>query len=213
MAELTDLPGARSGCRIVLTTLGSLGDLHPYIALALGLKARGHGPILATSEGYRHKIEPLGIGFRPIRPDEPDWTADPGLMSRLMDARKGGEVVLREYVMPSLRQTFEDTLAAVEGADLVVSHMITFATRLAAETRGVPWVSSMLQPLGFFSAHDPPVLAPGPYLAWFRPIGPPFYRMAFRLARRVSRPWSEPWHRLRAEVGLPPEPDPRCSTP
>jgi len=61
---LTDLPGARSRRRIVLTTLGSLGDLHPYIALALGLKARGHEPTLATSEGYRHKIEPLGIGFR-----------------------------------------------------------------------------------------------------------------------------------------------------
>ncbi len=32
--------------------------------------------------------------------------------------------------------------------------------------------------------------------------------MAFRLARFVSRPWGEPWHRVRAEVGLPPGPDP-----
>ena len=28
------------------------------------------------------------------------------------------------------------------------------------------------------------------------------------IARRVSRSWSEPWHRLRAEIGLPPGPDP-----
>jgi rhamnosyltransferase subunit B len=199
---------ATEGKRIVLTTLGSLGDLHPYIALALELRARGHEPILATSEAYRHKVEPLGIGFQPIRPDEPDWTADPGLMARLMDARKGGEAVIREYVMPNLRQTFEDTVNAIKGADLVVSHVITFTTRLAAETRGVPWVSSMLQPFGFFSAHDPPVLAPGPYLAWFRPLGPAFHRLIFGLARRVSRPWSEPWHQLRAEIGLPPAPDP-----
>lgn len=208
MPEPTASPGPRTGRRIVLTTLGSLGDLHPYIALALGLKARGHDPVIATSEGYRRKVEPLGIGFRPLRPDEPDWTADPDLMARLMDARKGGEVVIREYVMPNLRQTFEDTLAAVEGADLVVSHVITFATRLAAEHRGIRWASSMLQPFGFFSAHDPPVLAPGPYLAWFRPLGPRFYRAVFRFARSVSRTWSEPWHALRAELGLPPGPDP-----
>ncbi len=162
MAEATVSLGTRSGRRIVLTTLGSLGDLHPYIALALGLKARGHEPTPATSEAYRRKVEPLGIGFRPIRPDDPDWAADPGLMARLMDARTGGEVVIREYVMPNLRQMFDDALAAVEGADLVVSLVITFATRLAAESRGIPWASSMLQPFGSFSAHDPPVLAPGP---------------------------------------------------
>jgi hypothetical protein len=41
----------RSGFRrrIVLTTFGSLGDLHPYIAVALGLKTRGHEAVIATS--------------------------------------------------------------------------------------------------------------------------------------------------------------------
>src|SRR5262249_12333170 len=58
--------------RIVLTTFGSLGDLHPYIAIALGLQARGHEAVLATSAYYREKIERLGIGFRPVRPDFPD---------------------------------------------------------------------------------------------------------------------------------------------
>ena len=35
--------------RIVLTTFGSLGDLHPYIAVALGLQERGHEAIIASS--------------------------------------------------------------------------------------------------------------------------------------------------------------------
>src|SRR5262249_61310119 len=35
--------------RIDLTTVGSLGDLHPYVAIALGLQARGHEAILATA--------------------------------------------------------------------------------------------------------------------------------------------------------------------
>jgi UDP:flavonoid glycosyltransferase YjiC (YdhE family) len=39
--------------QIVLTTFGSLGDLHPYIAIALGLKGRGHEAVIATSGFYR----------------------------------------------------------------------------------------------------------------------------------------------------------------
>src|SRR5712671_5718242 len=81
--------GARSSRRrIVLTTFGSLGDLHPYIAVALGLKARGHEAVLATSECYRQKIEALGLGFRPLRPDS-TFVSDPGVMRRFMDLRWG----------------------------------------------------------------------------------------------------------------------------
>jgi hypothetical protein len=40
-AAVPDEPRASFRRRIVLTTFGSLGDLHPYIAVALGLKSRG----------------------------------------------------------------------------------------------------------------------------------------------------------------------------
>ncbi|MET0218312.1 MAG: glycosyltransferase, partial [Burkholderiales bacterium] len=43
--------------RIVLTTFGSYGDLHPYIAIAQGLLARGHDATIVTSEMYRSKVE------------------------------------------------------------------------------------------------------------------------------------------------------------
>jgi UDP:flavonoid glycosyltransferase YjiC (YdhE family) len=200
-------PGAVvSKRRIVLTTFGSLGDLHPYLAVALGLKARGHEAVIATSGYYRQKIEALGLGFRALRPDHPDWDADPGLVRRLLDRRKGSECVIREFVMPALRETYEDTLAAAEGADLLVSHMLTFTTPLAAEKKGIPWASTFLQPLGFFSAYDPPVLPQAPFLAKLRFLGPAFHRALFWCARWSVRSWCEPWHRLRAEVGLPPTP-------
>ena len=54
---------------------------------------------------------------------------------------------------------YQDILAAAEGADLLVSHVLTYATRLVAEKLGIPWASAFLQPLGFFSAYDPPVLS------------------------------------------------------
>jgi UDP:flavonoid glycosyltransferase YjiC (YdhE family) len=190
--------------RVVLTTFGSLGDLHPYIAVALGLKARGHEAVIATSGYYRDKIEALGLGFRAVRPDHPDLDADPDLVRRLMDRRKGSECVIREFVVPALRETYEDTLAAAEGADLLVSHMLTFTAPLVAQKKGIPWASTFLQPLGFFSAYDPPVLPQAPFLTKLRFLGPTFHRALFWCARRSVRSWCEPWHRLRADVGLPP---------
>ena len=50
--------------RIVLTTWGSCGDLNPYIGLALGLRARGHEPILATIPRYRADVEREGLAYR-----------------------------------------------------------------------------------------------------------------------------------------------------
>jgi len=194
-------PGRR---RVVLATFGSLGDLHPCIAVALGLQERGHQAVIATSGFYREKIEALGIGFRPVRPDHPAPESDPDLMRRLMDRSKGSECVIREFMMPALRESFEDTLAAAEGADLLVSHMITFTAPLVAEKKGIPWASTFLQPFGFFSAHDPPVLPPALFLGKLRFLGPAFHRALFWCAKRWVRSWTEPWHRLRAEIGLPP---------
>ncbi|HEY7330943.1 MAG TPA: glycosyltransferase [Gemmataceae bacterium] len=190
--------------RIVLTTFGSLGDLHPYIAIALGLQVRGYEAVIATSENYRQKIEALGIGFRAVRPDHAKVDADPALLRRIMDLRKGPECVIRELVMPVLRESYEDTLAAADGADLLVSHVLTFTTRLVSEKTGIPWASTVLQPFCFLSVYDPPVLPNAVFLAKFRFLGPIFHRLLFGLSKWSIRSWVEPWHRLRAEIGLPP---------
>ena len=57
--------------RIILNTFGSFGDIHPYMAMALELQRRGHVPVIATMEGYREKIEGVGLEFAPVRPDIP----------------------------------------------------------------------------------------------------------------------------------------------
>src|SRR6185295_9258634 len=146
------------GRRIVLTAFGSLGDLHPYIAIALGLRERGHDAVLATSECYRQKIGALGLEFRPVRPDS-DWVLDPAVMQRMMDLRHGTVRVVTEKLLPVLRESYEDTRAAAAGADLLVSHpLAAYVTRLVAEKPGIPWASTMITPLGFFSTYDLPVM-------------------------------------------------------
>lgn len=189
--------------RIVLTTLGSLGDLHPSIAIALGLKARGHQPVLATSACYRAKIEALGLEFRPVRPDS-DWTFDPAQMRWLMGQRMGTIRVVRDKLFPVLRETYDDTLAASRGADLLVSH-IPWGTRLVAEATSIPWVSTMITPLGFFSVHDLPIFPVTPGLSKvLRCLGPGFWNTVFYWGKRATRGLARPWYRLRAEIGLPP---------
>lgn len=185
--------------RILLTTFGSYGDVNPYVGLALGLRARGHAPVIATSAFYREYVEREGIEFAPIRPDvDPD---DRALIARLMEARRGTEFLLRDLLLPALRDSYADLSAAAEGADLLVTHPITFAGPIVARERGIPWVSSVLAPMSFLSAHEMPVFPPMPWLGRLEPV-PGATRLLVGLARAATRPWMAPVRRLRAERGV-----------
>jgi len=196
----------QTGRRIVVTTSGSLGDLHPYVALALGLRARGHDVIVATGECYRRKIESLGLGFAAVRPNC-DWVTDTDVMRRLSHPRWGVIRVVR-MLLRALRESYDDTLAAVEGADLLVGNLATYAARLVAEKKGIAWASVMHIPTGFFSAYDPPLLPGFPVLSKkLRFLGPKFWG-PFGLLLKWGTGWlAKPWHRLRREIGLPPAAD------
>ena len=195
-----------TGKRIVLTTHGTLGDLYPFIAIALELQKRGHHPVIATSEYHRRKIEAEGIEFHTVRPDI--FFHDKELHHRLTEPRRGIERVIREFMLPVLRETYDDLLAAVQaggGADLLISQILIFAAPLVAEKTGIRWVSTELQPGAFMSAYDPPVLAPTPFLAKLRPLGSTFHRALFAVAKLPARLWIKPIKQLRQELGLLPD--------
>ncbi len=194
------------GKRIVLTTHGTLGDLHPFIAIALELRKRGHHPMIATSEYYRRKIEAEGIEFHAVRPDI--FFHDKQLHRRLTEPRRGIERVIREFMLPVLRETYDDLLAAVQkngNADLLISQILIFAAPLVAEKTGTRWISTELQPGAFMSAYDPPVLAPTPFLSHLRPLGSTFHRALFAVAKLPARLWIKPIKQLRQQLGLLPD--------
>jgi len=192
--------------RVILATFGSLGDLHPYIAIALELNARGHQPVIATSAAHGPRVEACDVEFYPVRPDLPPL--QPGLMQRVMDARRGGEVVFKEFVLPNLRASYEDLSAAMRGADLLVSHPITLAAPLIGRKMGKPWVSTVLSPLSMFSASDPPVWPAMPARERFACMGPLLNRGFLRFADWVTRPWFKDYRQLEHELGLPAGPSP-----
>jgi len=107
--------------------------------------------------------------------------------------------------MPALRESYEDTLAAAEGADLLVGMLASYATRLVAEKTGIPWVSAVHIPMGFFSIYDPPLMDVAPVLSkMLRFLGPTMWGPLFWFGKRASRFMARPWYHLRSEIGLPP---------
>jgi UDP:flavonoid glycosyltransferase YjiC (YdhE family) len=203
--------------RIVFTTFGTFGDVNPLIGLALEMRRRGHDPVLAVPEMFRAKIEPLGIGFHRIRPDQDPH--DSRLVAMIYDIKKGTERGLREFLFPAIRESYDDLLAAIEGkgkgiggtdvpADLLVSGELAYAGPIVAEVTGVAWASYVLAPFSFFSAYDPPVLPPYPTLAKVQGLVPGMGHLIARFARHVTREWSEPVYELRRQLGLPPGDDP-----
>src|ERR1700682_3968020 len=194
-----------SNKRIVCSTFGSFGDVHPYVAIALELKARGHTPLMATTEAYREKMEAQGIEFCPVRPELPSFDQPEAvgqLVEELMDPRDGSEKVM-QLLLPHLREIYDDLSAAVEGADLLLTHPLPLVGPIVAHLRGVPWVSSVLAPISFFSAHDPPVPPQMPALYHLVRLSPVLGRLFYRIASHRLEKVMEPVYRLRAELGLP----------
>jgi UDP:flavonoid glycosyltransferase YjiC (YdhE family) len=187
----------------LLTTLGSLGDLHPYIAVGLGLRARGHVVTIATSEIYRAKITGEGLNFAPVRPDLSHVLENPEIMRRAVHPLTGTQYVVRQLFLPFLEQSFEDTLEAARDADLIVGHPIAFTASTVAEHLRKPWVSIALQPSLFLSAHDPPVVSGAPLITALFSLGPGFTRFFFQFVRKAAGRWGAPLNVLRARHGLP----------
>ncbi len=188
--------------RIVLSNIGTFGDINPLIAIALELKRRGHTPVMALPNVYRPKIEPLGLEFNALRPDIDPTNSK--LVEMVYDVKKGTETGLREFLYPVLRETYADLLDAATKparADLLLLGELNYAGPIVAEVTGIPWASYVLAPFSFFSAYDPPVLPPFPKLAR-ADKAPGMGRAMRRLARFVTRKWPEPVYELRRELGL-----------
>ncbi len=192
--------------RIVLAAIGSLGDLHPAVALALELQTRGHQVKLATFEAYRENIEQSGISFHPIRPNLSHLDTD--LMEKMMDPIKGTEIIFKQVISPAVKDTYTDLTEIARDADLIIAGETVFAAALVSEKTGVPLINFILQPSSFFSIYDPPFLAAASYLYRFSWLGRNVMKLLKGLAKISIRNWIKPIRELRKELNLPDDPNP-----
>jgi rhamnosyltransferase subunit B len=181
---------------ILLTTLGSAGDVHPFIAIGRALLERGHRVTLVTSAYFHEAADRAGLDFIGLGSrddyqrvvDEPD----------LFDPRRGFGVFARHVVVPAIRPTY-DLLSANLGPDtVVVAQGQAFGAHLAHEKHGVAFVTISLQPAAFRTVHDFP-LFPSWLPLWARPL---VFRMIDFLL--LDRELAAPINAIRAELGLTP---------
>src|SRR4051812_18678071 len=126
------------GKRIVINTYGSAGDLNPFFVIARSLQARGHQVIVATDDFSRSAVESAGLEFSLAR------------RSFLY-----GNEEASERSAFNLRNSYDDLLAAVHRADLLITHYLALAGPIVAASTGIPWVSVALYPTTFASYYKP----------------------------------------------------------
>lgn len=187
--------------KILFTTIGSLGDLHPPMGLAKEMQRRGHTVTLAVSEYYRDYIESAGLQFKAVRPNiEPHNKL---ILRAVLEPIHGSRILHEDYIFPSMAQYYDDLYPLVKESDLFVSSILGYAAPLLAKTTGTPWVNALLSPMALWSAYEPPILPP---IRWFRFLWgktPKLNRFILNSIFRSFDSMGESMQLLREKVGLP----------
>lgn len=192
---------------VVLSTLGSLGDLYPVLSVARALAEQGVETRLALSPDDARVAESWGLLATPIGPsqaavcDRLGVTRDDIAASVLRDPRP----MLRDVLIPMLPALVETLRPLLTGAGLVSATPFALAASLAAEEAALPFIPLRLQPMMSLSALDPPRrhwsgLAPA------RPGSPGhlWNRMTLGLIHWMfRRSLASPYNAVRAQMGLP----------
>lgn len=186
---------------VLIPTLGSAGDVHPYVAVALALKARGHHPVILTNPYFRERILNAGVGFWGVgtSDDYLSLVKDP----RLIAARTSAAWVFEHLIMGQFDALASQTreAARVLKIDVVFAHHIAFGALCAAEAMRLPLVQGVLAPL-FWLSREEPLAMP----TWPMPDAPRWVRRAQGRLLRLGARWTiDPKvNRARKGMKLPP---------
>ena len=186
---------------ILLATIGSAGDVHPVVALALALKARGHRATVITNPFFQELIEEQGLKFLALGTIEQarQAIADPDLWH----PRKGFEVVARRAIVPAIREVYAHIERHADGATVVAASGIALGARVAQERLGVPLATVHLQPSIIRSLVDAGMAGTRRISAsqpmWFKRA---FFHLADWLL--IDRALKRPLNDFRATLGLAP---------
>lgn len=127
--------------RIAIETLGTRGDVQPYVALALELIRRGHDVQIAAPVQFASFVNRHGVAFAPL----------PGEFLALMDSPEAKAAIaggrgfsagfkLLKHVRPLMRRLLDEEWNAVRAfrPDVIVYHPKSVATPHMAEALGCP---------------------------------------------------------------------------
>ncbi|HVY63573.1 MAG TPA: glycosyltransferase [Gammaproteobacteria bacterium] len=190
--------------RVLLSTIGSRGDVQPLIALALQLKALGHHVHLCAPPDFREWVQTFEIPFFPIGPEV-------RAMARASRAPASAPPPSREQVRQMMAGTvatqFATIPAAARDCDAIVgANALQVAAPSIAERMGIPYVFATYCPVTLPS-HE---YAPPAVTAW-KPANPAASNdeLWAEDAARWTESWGPALNTERAARGLPPVADVR----
>ncbi len=183
--------------RVLLSTIGSRGDVQPLVALAVRLRDLGQDVRLVAPPDFRPWIEGLGFAMTPVGPPLREATAG-------ATAERPTPERMRQLVTDSVADQFAAVTAAARGCDIVVAaSALQVAARSVAERNGVPYVFAAYSPNVLPSAHHAPPSVPLPD----RPEGNA--ELWARDTQRFDATFGAALGEHRAAAGLPPVTDVR----
>ncbi len=187
--------------RVLLSTIGSRGDVQPLVALAVQLRELGQEVRVCVPPDFRDWIEGLGIPFVPIGP-EVRSTAKPSPAQ----ARPSAEQI-RQMMEGTVATQFETIPAAAQGCDIIVAgNALQIAARSVAEQMGIRYVFAAYCPIILPSPHH----APPKVLAWTPKDATADNRALWAEdAERWTERWGPALNSHRASAGLAPVTDVR----
>ena len=183
-------------------TIGSSGDVHPFVGLGMALRRRGHRVTLITS-GYFEKLVRRQPGSNTVTPTRRTIFSLRCGMPRLWHPIHGFGLAMRQGAVPLLRPLYRAIVELhIPGETVVVASSLAFAARIAHDKLGVPLATVHLSPAVFRSLFDGPRLPSG---ALGHGVPRPLKRLQYWMADTLAD-WylAKPINDLRGELGLPP---------
>ncbi len=143
--------------RVVLATLGTLGDLYPFLALGEALRLRGHSVAVACAPALHTYVLGADLEALPCRPNfgpeqvrQAHADFDHWPRSRV-EARS---VASRSNLLAMIRQRLSDLLAACQGCDLLLHNSGITGESVATEILGIPSLRVIIAPERLWNPHQ-----------------------------------------------------------
>src|SRR5271155_46746 len=151
---------------ILLLTVGSYGDVHPFIGIGIALKRRGHRVRVIVNPFFADLVTSAGLEMIPLgaAADYESLRENPDLWHR----RKGPKTVFNA-VAQGLRPMYETLLQNyTPGQTVIAASALALGARVAQDQFNLPMATVHLQPAVFRSTIAPPKL-PGLFMPHWLP--------------------------------------------
>ncbi|MEV5357767.1 glycosyltransferase [Streptomyces sp. NPDC052693] len=186
--------------RVLLSTVGSRGEVQPVVALAVQLMELGQEAVVCAPPDFREWAESLGVVYVPVGPELRATAKRPRDTALTSDQQ-------RQMIEGTVADQFTTVRAAAEGCDVIVGGgALAIAAHSVAEEQGIPYVYAAFAPITLPSRHHaPPVFGS---LGEEPKDSPVDNRTLWAQdAQRWNALWSAPLNAQRGAAGLTPVSD------